>query len=46
VEPFLWDDQFERVYALLQGERRIHTTQQGRERRFLEAVYWVGRSGA
>jgi len=34
------------VYALLQGERKIHTQQRERERRFLEAVYWVGRSGA
>lgn len=46
MEQFLREDQFERVYALLRGERKIHTKQRERERRFLEAVYWVGRSGA
>ena len=44
--PLLSERRFERVYALLQGERRIHTKQRERERRFLEAVYWVDRSGA
>ena len=44
--PLLSERQFERVYALLQDERRIHTKQRERERRFLEAVYWVDRSGA
>ena len=46
MEQFWREDQFERVYALLQGERKIHTQQRERERRFLEAVYWIGRSGA
>lgn len=46
VQPFLRDDQFERVYALLQGERKIHTKVPDRERRFLEAVCWINRSGA
>ena len=46
MEQFWREDQIARVYALLQGERKIHTKQRERERRFLEAVYWVGRSGA
>ncbi len=44
--PLLREDQFERVYALLRGERRIHTKVRERERRFLEAVCWINRSGA
>jgi transposase len=39
-------EQFERVYTLLRTERRIHTKDRDRERRFLEAVYWLDRSGA
>ncbi len=46
AEPFLSAEQFDRVYALLRQERRIHTGRRARERRFLEAVYWMGRSGA
>ena len=46
MAQFLREDQFERVYALLRGERKIHTQQRERERRSLEAVYWVGRGGA
>ncbi len=42
----LRDDQFERVYALLRQERKIHTKQRERERRFLEAVCWINRGGA
>lgn len=44
--PFLSEEQFERVYGLLQGEPRIHTKDRARERVFLEAIYWMGRSGA
>ncbi len=43
---FLREDQFERVYGLLQAERKIHTKDRAREWRFLEAIYWMGRSGA
>jgi transposase len=43
---FLSEAQFERVYGLLQGEPKIHTKDRARERRFLEAVYWMDRSGA
>lgn len=46
MEPFLREDQFERLYGLLQQEPKIHTKDCARERRFLEAVYWMGRSGA
>jgi transposase len=38
--------QFERVYVLLQAEPKIHTKQRERVRVFLEAVYWMSRSGA
>lgn len=44
--PFLSEEQFERVYGLLRREGRIHTQDRARERRFLEAVYWIDRSGA
>lgn len=46
MEQFLREDQFERLYGLLQQERKIHTKERERERRFLEAVYWMDRSGA
>ncbi len=46
MEPFLREDQFERLSGLLQQEPKIHTKDRARERRFLEAVYWMGRSGA
>jgi transposase len=46
VEPFLREEQFERVYALLQQEPKIHTKNRARERCFLEAVSWMDRSGA
>ena len=44
--PFLSEEQFGRVYGLLQQEARIHTKARERERVFLEAVFWVCRSGA
>jgi len=44
--PFLREEQFERVYGLLRREPKIHTKDRERERLFLEAVYWMGRSGA
>ncbi len=46
MEPFFSAEQFDRIYALLRRERRIHTGQRERERRFLEAVCWMSRSGA
>jgi putative transposase len=46
VEAFLREDQFERLYTLLQQEPKIHTKDRTRERRFLEAIYWLDRSGA
>lgn len=44
--PFFSEEQFDRLYALLRRERKIHTGQRERERRFLEAVFWIDRSGA
>jgi len=46
VEPFLRDEQFERVYLLLHHEPKIHTKDRDRVRLLLEAVYWMDRSGA
>ena len=43
---FLGEEQFERLYVLLQGEAKIHTKERERERRFLEALCWLARSGA
>ena len=46
MERVFSEEQFDRLYALLRQERRIHTGQRERERRFLEALQWMGRSGA
>ena len=46
MAPFISEEQFERVYGLLRQERKIHTKQRAVIRRFLEAVFWVNRSGA
>ena len=46
MERFLREDQFARLYGALQQEPKIHTRERERERRFLEAVYWMDRSGA
>ena len=46
VPRFLGEEQFARLYVLLRGEPRIHPTERERERRFLEALCWLARSGA
>jgi transposase len=46
VEPFITAEQFERVYGLLRQERKIHTKEREAVRVFLEAVFWIDRSGA
>jgi len=46
MEAFIRADQFERVHALLRREGKIHTKQREQVRAFLEAVFWVARSGA
>ena len=46
MEPFLRADQFERMYSLVQQEPKIHTKSREREALFLEAVFWMCRSGA
>jgi transposase len=44
--PFLREDQFERVYGLVQREPTIHTKDRARARRFREASYWRDHRGA
>ncbi len=46
MEAFIRADQFERVYGLLRQERKIHTKEREAIARFLEAVFWINRSGA
>ncbi len=46
MEPFISAEQFDRVYGLLRQERKIHTKEREAIRRFLEAVFWLDRSGA
>jgi len=46
MEPFISTEQFDRVYALLRQERKIHTKGREKVRAFLEAVFWLDRSGA
>jgi transposase len=46
MELFISEDQFGRLYALLRQERQIHTKRREQVRKFLAAVYWMGRSGA
>jgi transposase len=46
MEPFISAEQFERVYGLLRQEPKIHTREREQVRVFLEAVFWIDRSGA
>ena len=46
MEPFISAEQFDRVYALLRQERKIHTKGREKVRVFPEAVFWLDRSGA
>jgi len=46
MEPFFSAAQFERVYTLLRQERKIHTKRREAVRQFLEALFWLSRSGA
>ena len=46
VEAFISAAQFERVYGLLRQERKIHTKRREQVRVFLEALFWLDRSGA
>lgn len=46
MESFISAAQFERVYGLLRQERKIHIKQREQVRVFLEAVFWLDRSGA
>ena len=46
MDPFISAEQFERVYGLLRQERKIHTKEREKVRLFLEALFWLDRSGA
>ncbi len=46
MEPFLREDQFARLYGLLQQEPKVHIKDRARERWCREVVDWMGRSGA
>ena len=46
MNPSFSAEQFGRLSALLRQERKIHTKQRETIRRFLEAVFWMSRSGA
>lgn len=46
MQQFLNDRQFEQLYAYLQSERIIHAKKKEALRQFLEAVFWMCRSGA
>ena len=46
MDPFISAEQFERVYGLLRQEGKIHTKEREKVRVFLEAVFWIDRSGA
>ena len=46
MEPFFSAEQFAQVYTLLRQERRIHTKERETIRRFVEAIFWMSRSGA
>ncbi len=46
MAPFFSAEQFERVYALLRQERKIHTQRRETIRVFREGRFWLARSGA
>ena len=43
---YIEESAFERMYEYLRSERKIHTGNKKNIRVFLEAVYWLARSGA
>ena len=46
MKRLLSADQFDRLHRRLQSEQKIHMKRRELVRRFLEAVLWIGRSGA
>lgn len=46
MQRLIEDSAFERMYEYLRSERNIHTGDKQKVRRFLEAIYWMARSGA
>jgi len=45
MDYFLDDAKFEILYNFLQAEKKIHTKKKKKIRLFLEAVFWICRSG-
>jgi putative transposase len=43
---YIEDSAFDRIYEYLRSERKIHTGNKENVRLFLEAMYWLARSGA
>ena len=39
------DHQWQKLYAFLRGHSRVYAGQEGEFRRFIEAVYWILRTG-
>ena len=46
MQHFIEESAFERMYEYLRSERRVHTKDKEKVRMFLEAIYWMARSGA
>jgi len=46
MSSFLREDQWRRIYGFLCVETKIHCREEGRVRCFVEAVFWMARSGA
>ena len=46
MQYYLRDDVFERIYGFLRAESGIHAGDKAKIRRFVEAIYWMARSGA
>src|ERR1700721_613701 len=46
MRRFLSEPQFHRLYEYLQSERKIHARKRNNIRQFLEAVFWLCRSGS
>lgn len=46
MDYYIEESAFNRIYDYLQHESNIHISNRERVRRFIEAVYWMARSGA
>lgn len=45
MQYYIAEEAFERMYAYIRSERNVHTGNKNNIRQFLEAVYWMARSG-